>query len=314
MMRVLIVDDSRAVQAILHRKIQELGYPEIEFQKADNGETALNIIREWEPDLVISDWHMPKMNGIELLAAVEREMLDIDLGFVTAETSEERLAEAKTNGARFVIQKPFDKGTLEQALQPILQSHYQPESDIEPRAEIKADQNQVNDTDNSNPKKHIILPQINTLQTQLNKLTKTRITLTKAPSLIMEKKHFPYLIGLYGNKDKPSVHAVAIADIRTIGILGRLTQEVSQGHIQQTLITRQVSQKVLDQGRKVLTFIESTLYNMQNEESLILRNAKLLKSPADHIKKLLDHNQKHRLDMWINIAGYHPGCLTIIVS
>ncbi len=301
-MRVLIVDDSRATQTIIHRRIEKLGYPDIEFQKADNGETALNIIREWEPNLVISDWHMPQMTGIELLSAVEREMLGIDLGFITAETSEERLKEARDHGARFIIQKPFDKKTLEHALKPIMESYFHPEPEKQ------------DDTNGSNAKTHIILPHLDKLQTQFKTLATSRVTLTKAPPIIMEKKHFPYLIGLYGNKDKPSVHAIAIADIRSIGILGRITGEISQTRIQQTIATHKVSQEVLNNGHNALQHIESTLYNMEIEESLILRDARLLKTPADHIQKLLDSNRDHRLDMWINISGHHPGCLTIIVS
>lgn len=301
-MRVLIVDDSRATQAIIHRSIERMGVPDIELQKAGDGKTALDIIREWEPNVVISDWHMPTMSGIELLNAVEREMLGIDLGFVTAESSEERLEEAKAHGARFIIQKPFDQDTLEKALQPIFDSHI--------KKPIESDSS----SPASQANKEIILPTLDTLQTKLNTLAKTRVTLTKAPAIIMEKKHFPYLIGLYGNRDKPSVHAIAIADIRTVGILGRFTGEVPKGYIQQALLTHQVSQRILDQGQRALQHVESTLYNMEIEDSLILRDAKLLKSPAEHIQKLLNSNRDHRLDMWVNIAGYKPGCLTIVVS
>lgn len=300
-MKVLIVDDSRATQTIIHRQIQRLGYSDIEFQKSDNGQDALNVIRTWEPDLIISDWHMPEMSGIELLAILKQEMLGINLGFVTSESSEERLKEAKNHGARFIIQKPFDSDVFEKTLQPFFDSYYQQDSTPEEHSSL-------------NEKKHIILPHLDKLQERLNHLGSLQTTLTKAPPLLMEEKYFPYLIGLYSNKDRTSVHAVAIADIRTIGIFGRLTRQIPKEQIQHTLNSHKVSQAVFEQGKHVLQFVESTLYNTEISESLILRDAKLLKTPAEHIQKLLDKNKKHRLDTWVNIPGYKPGNLTIIVS
>lgn len=65
--RFLIVDDSKAMQTIVRRTLVAAGYTDHEFQYAYNGQEALEIITEWKPDIVLSDWHMPEMTGIELL-------------------------------------------------------------------------------------------------------------------------------------------------------------------------------------------------------------------------------------------------------
>jgi CheY-like chemotaxis protein len=301
-MRVLIVDDSRATQTIIHRQIQGLGYHDIEYQKADNGQAALNIIRTWEPSLIISDWHMPEMSGIELLATLKQEMLGVTFGFITSETSRERLQEAKDYGAQFIIQKPFDSQILKQTLEPFFNAYHPPHS--KPNSSDK----------DSHIKKHIILPHLSKLQERLNTFANMRVTLTQAPPVIMEKQFFPFLVGLYSNKDKASVHAIAIADIRTIGIFARLTSSISQENIHHTITTHKVSQQTLSQGHRVLQFIANTLYNTEVSEPLILRDAKLLKTPAEHIQKMLDTNKNHRLDTQISIPELQPGHLTIIVS
>jgi CheY-like chemotaxis protein len=57
-MKFLIVDDSRAVQTIIKRILENTGYREIELRTALNGDEALAILEGWQPDLVLTDWHM----------------------------------------------------------------------------------------------------------------------------------------------------------------------------------------------------------------------------------------------------------------
>jgi CheY-like chemotaxis protein len=57
--KILIVDDSKAMQTIVNRGIQAMGYSEIETRLASDGNEALDICRTWEPELVLCDWHMP---------------------------------------------------------------------------------------------------------------------------------------------------------------------------------------------------------------------------------------------------------------
>ena len=107
-MRFLIVDDSRAVQSIVRRAIQGSGLSGLEFETAADGHSALEIVERWLPDLVITDWHMPGMNGIELLQQLRaRFPSTLKVGFVTTETAQASHDEAFRLGALFVLNKPF---------------------------------------------------------------------------------------------------------------------------------------------------------------------------------------------------------------
>eukprot|EP01036_Dinobryon_divergens_P059569 gene59569-79482_t len=64
--RILIVDDSRAIQAIVRRVVERIGYPSLQLQVASNGEQALRLVDSFKPQLVLSDWHMPEMSGLEM--------------------------------------------------------------------------------------------------------------------------------------------------------------------------------------------------------------------------------------------------------
>jgi len=106
--RFLIVDDSRAIQAIVRRVVESCQYPDAEIRVASNGEDALNMLETYRPQLVITDWHMPKVSGLELLQSMRQSgLMDIKVGFITTESSETMLNQARISGASFVINKPF---------------------------------------------------------------------------------------------------------------------------------------------------------------------------------------------------------------
>lgn len=115
--RVLIVDDSRAIVAILRRVVQEAGGEGVEVRGATNGQEALDLVDSFSPDLIITDWHMPGVTGIEMLQTLRQTgHAQVRVGFVTAENSPSRLAEARSNGADFVVTKPFQDEELLKAV------------------------------------------------------------------------------------------------------------------------------------------------------------------------------------------------------
>lgn len=107
-MRILIVDDSRAMLAIVKRIILDAGLHHVEVQTAQNGEAGLEVFQTFLPDLVLSDWHMPGISGLEMLYSI-RQMAGhpVRFGFITTESQPTALADAKRAGATFVLNKPF---------------------------------------------------------------------------------------------------------------------------------------------------------------------------------------------------------------
>ncbi|MEK8031762.1 response regulator [Ideonella sp. DXS29W] len=106
--RVLVVDDSRAMQAIIRRVLESQSGYHTEIETVASGEAALDALERFAPNLIVSDWHMPGMSGIELLQTL-RQMghSNLAVGFVTTETTPSLLQQALTNGAAFIVHKPF---------------------------------------------------------------------------------------------------------------------------------------------------------------------------------------------------------------
>jgi two-component system chemotaxis response regulator CheY len=118
-MRVLVADDSRVMRQIVIRTLRQAGY-DWEITEAPDGAAALEIAQEMDPDLVLSDWNMPEMTGIELLLAMRRGGMDIPLGFVTSEGSPEMREQADKAGALFLIAKPFSAEVFRETIDPFL--------------------------------------------------------------------------------------------------------------------------------------------------------------------------------------------------
>ncbi|MFN0205030.1 MAG: response regulator [Planctomycetota bacterium] len=119
-MIILIVDDSRAMRAILLRTLRQAGFESHTILEAGDGTEAMLRIRESKPDLILSDMNMPGVTGIELLQKLQTENIDIPLGFITSESSQEAQAAAADAGARFFITKPFSPERLQTVLSRVL--------------------------------------------------------------------------------------------------------------------------------------------------------------------------------------------------
>ena len=115
-MQIMIVDDSKVMRRIVMRTLRQAGYGHAELVEAADGTEALAAIRQRTPDLVLCDWNMPQMNGIDLLDALRREGNQVKFGFVTTEGSPEMRDRASRAGALFLIAKPFTVDTFKSAL------------------------------------------------------------------------------------------------------------------------------------------------------------------------------------------------------
>lgn len=114
-MKILVVDDSMAMRMIVIKTAKKAGLSGEKFIQATDGVEGLIAIRSQKPDLVLSDWNMPNMSGIEMLEAMNKEGLKVKFGFVTTEATTSMRLRARKAGALFLVAKPFTVETFEQA-------------------------------------------------------------------------------------------------------------------------------------------------------------------------------------------------------
>ncbi len=120
-MKILIVDDFSTMRRIIKNLLRDLGFTNTE--EADDGTTALPMLQTGKFDLLITDWNMPGMQGIDLLRAVraDEKLATLPVLMVTAEQKREQIIEAAKAGVNGYIVKPFTAQTLKEKLEKIFE-------------------------------------------------------------------------------------------------------------------------------------------------------------------------------------------------
>ncbi len=117
--KVLVVDDSSVMRQIIKKNLKELGFGDI--YDAEDGAAGLKKLGDAHVDLVVSDWNMPKMTGIEFLKAVRADDKLKGTAFimVTSEADKSKIMEAVQAGVNQYIVKPFNANQLEEKIQQV---------------------------------------------------------------------------------------------------------------------------------------------------------------------------------------------------
>lgn len=124
--KVLIADDSQNMLRTIANMLRLLGFEQV--IRAENGETALRKIRSEMPDMVLSDWNMPRMTGVELLRAVREDesLQDMPFLMITAEVDLDTVAEAGEIEVDGYLLKPFTQEDLKNKIDEILKKKFAP--------------------------------------------------------------------------------------------------------------------------------------------------------------------------------------------
>lgn len=121
-LRFLVVDDFSTMRRIVKNFLNDLGYTNV--AEADDGTTALPILKGGNVDFLVTDWNMPGMPGLDLLKAVRADpaLAALPVLLVTAEAKREQIIEAAQAGVNGYVVKPFTAQTLKDKIEKILAS------------------------------------------------------------------------------------------------------------------------------------------------------------------------------------------------
>lgn len=121
-MTVLIVDDYATMRRILKNIFKKIGYTQL--IEADDGISALEQLKKQKIDMIVSDWNMPKMSGLDLLKTVRstHEYKEIPFIMVTAEAQKKNVIDAVKAGVSNYIVKPFTEEQIVEKLQKVFAS------------------------------------------------------------------------------------------------------------------------------------------------------------------------------------------------
>ncbi len=120
-MKILIVDDFSTMRRIIKNLLRDLGFSNT--SEADDGNTALPMLKAGDFDFLVTDWNMPGMEGIDLLKAVRADdkLANLPVLLVTAEAKKEQIVEAAQAGVNGYVVKPFNAATLKEKIEKIFE-------------------------------------------------------------------------------------------------------------------------------------------------------------------------------------------------
>lgn len=119
--KILVVDDFSTMRRIIKNLLRDLGFQNI--SEADDGKTALPILKQGGIEFLVTDWNMPSMTGIELIAEVRKDpnLAHIPILMVTAEAKREQIIAAAQAGVNGYVVKPFTATVLKEKIEKIFE-------------------------------------------------------------------------------------------------------------------------------------------------------------------------------------------------
>lgn len=121
-MKILIVDDSSTMRRIIGNVVQQLGHTKEDFDEAEDGLKAWKLLNEGQYDVILTDWNMPNMNGLDLVKKVRSEGAHqkTPIIMITTEGGKGEVITALKAGVNNYIVKPFSADVLKEKLDGVL--------------------------------------------------------------------------------------------------------------------------------------------------------------------------------------------------
>ena len=313
-LKFLVVDDSRAIQAIVRRAIANCGYAPLEIQTAIDGEQALDIIETFIPDLVITDWHMPKVSGLEMVQAL-RQMghKNIRVGFVTTEKTPALLDQAISNGAMFILHKPFNDAELAAA---VISSIKDLAVLAHPEAEPAAAPPTTPTADPAAAVKKGFEPVPEAgMQAHLQAcLANLPFRLVTNEPMTTAKLTANNLLGLYVGTGIKGVYAIGVMDANAICMVGGGWARKSPAEVRAAMESCQPDEAMLTKANDFLKLVADSLTRsaLPVAATVTLGKASVVKNTFAKLSEVLTQTER-RSDFRVAIPGYGEGRMAFFV-
>lgn len=291
-MRFLIVDDSKAVQAIVRRALQKSGIADLDFQSAADGIEALKIMDGWKPDMVLTDWHMPGMSGIELLKAIRnRGWAEMKVGFITTESAHDNLAEAKRLGAIFFVSKPFKDDDLVRLINGAMGTA--PVVELAP------------------PALTVTVDSKDSVTRVIDAVLQRKVAVLPLPNEGADEIHLPSAVALYVHGGTSEIRALCVLDHKAIVLVGATALGMALPDVTRALESKDVPADIWERMLQVVELEVPKLFIASDGQRLKLLKTQLLKHNPDQLREIM-RRSPFRSDFSLTRAKLPVGQLTLI--
>ncbi|MDC0610304.1 response regulator [Vibrio sp.] len=297
-MNILVVDDSKATLEIVRRALMKFDYRRLEIKKLDNPLEALSLLKSWQPDIILTDWHMPEMSGLEFIQAVMKLDLAIKVGMITTVDDELMVRQAKQAGASFVLAKPFDDAELHRHLLRVVQE--------------TEDAQIIPDHDSGGYSEGIALPKLPQLEKLLKKVIGSSVRINKIHPQAFDNSKLPCLAAIYIDEETHKTRAVALLDIYAICVFSSRNPDLNEQRLKSMMLEKNVEDEVLATCKKVLVNTSLAFLDQHSRKSLKLKSLNVFHDSFEKLEALFNAADGRRIDFSCQVEGLAQGKVTMI--
>lgn len=291
-MNLMLVDDSRVMRQLVRRTLRQAGFQPAQVTECENGQEALSKIDQLRPDLVLSDWNMPVMTGIDMLAALRAKGDRTPVGFITSESTPAMKARAQGGGALFVLTKPFDAGDLRDVMSA---------AGIRPNAPIG---NMVAVT----PQASVVTKfGDKALAKILGELIHAPVTVTPGPRVVAAVGP---TVSMTWIDDADQLRYTGLCELALAGILGAVMGLRPPAVVAEIVRTKKLDPVMHPDSREVFNVL-SRAFNDANSVHVRLQAITFPPEPILPAAQKLDAAPGSRLDYLVTVQGYGSGKLSL---
>ncbi len=292
-MRVVVADDSRVMRQIVVRTLRQAGFKDWEILQAGDGAEALALTLAEQPDLVLSDWNMPEMNGIDLLRALRTAGRACRSGS-SRRRARRRCASSRT--PRAPCSSSPSRSTRTRSRTSCARTSVDP--DVRPRR---------------SPCDHDPLPELKEIRDLYAGLVGRGCTAVRASALLTPETR-PGVIAATYVSHRAQVEAVVAVDVPLGAHLGASIGLVPPGPAQDAAADGALSDVLLENLSEVLN-VTAALFNAEGAPHLKLAEVfDSTRGPLPGAPVTFLRSTGRRLDAEIEIAGYGGGALTVVLA
>lgn len=304
-MKILVADDSRVMRQIVVRTLRQAGFAGHEVVEAENGRELVDKVGSEQPDIVLSDWNMPEMNGIDALDTLRASGSTVPFGFVTSEGSDDMRARAAASGAAFLIAKPFTAESFGQALNAVFSGTRAP-------VELSALERSGHGPGGSHgsPDGQVHLPSLMQFRELLSELLNRDVHVRPSGPLVPSRTN-PCSVALYVD-DRIRPRAVAVADLAFSAFAGAAIGLLPAVGAVDSLEAGELSDTLAENLYEVLN-IASSMFNVPDASHLKLHVLHPIGVPCPPDALSLACTLGRREDLEAEITGYGRGHLSVVV-
>ncbi|MCF2910366.1 response regulator [Pseudoalteromonas sp. DL2-H2.2] len=297
-MKVLIVDDSHATCEIIRRALQQFEYRKLLLRCASRVDEAMTLIADWQPQIILTDWHMPDKTGIELLETLRVSHPELPVAMISTVDDATQIEYATSLGCAFFLSKPFSDDALRSAIMPLV---------------LEQEANEVIGEDEAVPlREELALPKTDLLERLMQKNISDSLMLKPIQAQQLDESKVPCVMVVYAERGSQKPRVIGVLDVYAACVLASSLQVIPQEEAHKAIHLNQINPEIMAACKEALAKTTYAFLDKQSKMSLFVRSCTVLYQSHPKLERLYQYPLDSRLDLSCEREGMAQGKMLIV--